>query len=347
VESDQPDLQAAVATVDRALDTERPVKPRPLRSRRSGGDLVFRGLMRGAGGVVLLVTGGIGLFLGWKAIPVFRDLGWSFFTTSGWDPDTGRLGIEAVLVGTLECAAVAICVAFPLALGLALFISEYAAPGLKRVLISLVDLMAAIPSVVFGLWGVFFLMPRALFFSHWLAQNMSFIPIFVVRTNPNAANWDEGKYTSSLFIAGLVVSLMVMPMACSVMREVFSLCPPGEKEAALALGSTRWGMIRLVLLPFGRGGIIGGTMLGLGRALGETIAALMILSLAFDVKIRILELGGSTTSVLIATRFGDSTSFQLSALLAAGLVLFLITLAVNMGASVLVGRSRSGASSGI
>lgn len=308
---------------------------------------MFRGLVRAAATVVLAVTGGIGLFLGIKALPVLRDLGLSFFTTSEWNPETGHIGIAAVLVGTFELAAVAIIVAFPLALGLALYISEYAPPGVKRALISAVDLMAAIPSVVFGLWGFFFLMPRTLYVSHWLDQNASFIPVFEVRTNANAPNWEQSKYTSSLFIAGLVVAFMVLPMACSVMREVFSLCPPGEKEAALALGSTKWGMIRTVLLPFGKGGIIGGTMLGLGRALGETIAALMILSLAFDISINIFELGGATTSVLIASRFGDATSFQLSALLAAGLVLFLITLVVNSLASIVVSRSRSGASSGI
>ena len=342
MEHDQTETMLAVPDSDPALDT-----PRTLRSRSSVGDQVFRGLVRTASAVVLAVTGGIGLFLGLKAIPVLRNLGWSFFTTSDWNPETGHIGIAAVLVGTAELAAVAVIVAFPLALGLALFISEYAPARLKRTMISLVDLMAAIPSVVYGLWGVFFLMPRALYVSHWLAQNISFIPVFAVKTDPNAPNWQQGTYTSSLAIAGVVVAFMVLPMACSVMREVFSLCPPGEKEAALALGSTRWGMIRTVLLPFGKGGIIGGTMLGLGRALGETIAALMILSIAFDIKIRVLELGGTTTSVLIASRFGDATSFQLSALLAAGLVLFLITLVVNTLASLVVSRSRSGASSGI
>ena len=317
--------------------------PRTLHQRHPPVDRVFRAVARAMGILVLAITGGIGVFLGWQAVPVIRNLGFSFFTQTQWNPDTGKIGIAAVLVGTLECAAVAIFFAFPFALGLALFISEYAPPRLKSVLISLVDLMAAIPSVVFGLWGVFFLMPRALYLSHWLAQNASWIPVFVVHTDANAPNWEQGTYTSSLFIAGLVVSLMVMPMACAVMREVFSLCPAGEKEAALALGSTRWGMIRRVLLPFAKGGIVGGTMLGLGRALGETIAALMVLSLAFDVKIRILELGGSTTSVLIASRFGDATSFQLSALMAAGLVLFLITLIVNTLASLIVSRSRSGA----
>lgn len=321
--------------------------PLVLRPAMSPGDRVFRGVMRCAGMLVLTITGGIGVFLSVKSVPVFRELGWSFFTTSQWNPETGEIGIAAVLVGTLELAAVAVVVAFPLALGLALYISEYARGGVKRALIALVDLMAAIPSVVYGLWGVLFLMPRALYLSHWLSLHLGWIPIFAVHTNPRAAAWQQGIYTSSIFVAGLVVAMMVMPMACSVMREVFSLCPPGEKEAALALGSTRWGMIRTVVLPFGRGGIIGGTMLGLGRALGETIAALMVLSIAFDIKPRILELGGSTTSVLIASRFGDADPFQLAALLAAGLVLFLVTLVVNVMASVLVGRSRSGATSGL
>jgi phosphate transport system permease protein len=328
-------------------DSPPPDSPRELKPGRSTGDKIFRSFMRVAGFTVLAITGGIGLFLGIKAIPVFQNLGWSFFTTSDWNPETGEIGIAAVLVGTLELAAVAITVAFPLALGMALYISEYANPGPKRVLISLIDLMAAIPSVVYGLWGVLFLMPRVLYLSHWISLHFGWIPFFDVHTNPAAPDWQEGVYTSSIFIAGLVVAMMVLPMACSVMREVFSLCPPGEKEAALALGSTKWGMIRTVVIPFGRGGIIGGTMLGLGRALGETIAALMVLAIAFDVKIRVLELGGSTTSVLIASRFGDATSFQLAGLLAAGLVLFLVTLAVNLVAAAVVSRSRSGESSGI
>lgn len=348
MESDLPEVSGAVATLDGhpGPDAGKPNAPRRLRAKVSVGDHIFRTVVRCAGAVVLVITGGIGLFLGIKAVPVLRYLGWSFFTTSNWDTDTGQIGIKAVLMGTFELATVAIVVAFPLALGLALFITEYAGPALRRVLVSLVDLMAAVPSVVFGLWGFFFLMPRALYVSHWISQNFGWVPVFkVTRTDPNAPNWDQGSYTDSIFIAGLVVSLMVLPMACSVMREVFSLCPAGEKEAALALGATKWGMIRTVVLPFGEGGIIGGTMLALGRALGETISALMILAIAFDVKVRILETGGTTISVLIASRFGDSTPFQLSALLAAGLVLFLITLVVNMLASTLVSRSRSGASS--
>ena len=189
---------------------------------------------------------GIGLFLGIKAIPVFRTLGWSFFTTTKWNPETGHIGIAAVLVGTFELAAVAIIVAFPLALGLALYISEYAPPGIKRALISLVDLMAAIPSVVYGLFGFFFLMPRALYVSHWLAQNLSCIPVFEVKTNANAPNWQQSDYTSSLAIAGLVVAFMVLPMACSVMREVFSLSRRVRRRPRWRSAPPSWGMIRTV-----------------------------------------------------------------------------------------------------
>jgi phosphate transport system permease protein len=141
--------------------------------------------------------------------------------------------------------------------------------------------------------------------------------------------------------------MMVIPIACSVMREVFSQAPPGEREAALALGGTRWGMIRAVVLPFGRGGVIGGTMLGLGRALGETIAVSLIISPTFDFHTHILQRGGDTISALIALRFGDSTGAQLSALMGAGLVLFGMTLVVNTIAGFVVARSRSGAATEI
>lgn len=219
-------------------------------------------------------------------------------------------------------------------------------------LVSAVDLMAAVPSVVYGLVGLAFFQPQLIGIARWLHSYGRWLPVFEVGTaedpvDPNAAIWAESRYTSSAFIAGVVVSLMVLPIACAVMREVFSQAPQGGQEAAWALGATRWGVIRTVVLPFGRGGIIGGAMLGLGRALGETIAVVFIISTAFEVKLRILENGTITTSSLIAVRFGDADAGQLSALLAAGLVLFLITLAVNTLAAVLVSRSRSGATTEI
>jgi len=247
----------------------------------------------------------------------------------------------------------AMAIAFPLALASALYISEYAPAKIKPTLVSLVDLMAAVPSIVYGLWGFFLIMPHAAAFATWLNLHFGWIPIFHVNTldesgavvpvDPSAAVWDSGRFISSAFCASIAVAMMVLPMACAVMRQVFSQAPLGEREAALALGSTRWGMIRSVVLPFGRGGIIGGTMLALGRALGETIAVLLIVSPEFVIKARPLEVGTNTVASLIAGRFGEASTNQLSALLAAGFVLFVITLVVNTLAAIIVNRSRSGA----
>ncbi|MGZ4446289.1 MAG: phosphate ABC transporter permease subunit PstC [Nocardioides sp.] len=317
--------------------------PRQLSRKPTGVDAVFVHGFRSIGASVLVITGGIGVFLAYQSIPTLRHYGVHFFTETQWQPDQDRIGIAAVLVGTVEVAAVAMFFAFPLSLAAALYISEYAPPRLRSTLVSLVDLMAAVPSIVYGLWGFFLVQPHASELAHWLHQHLGFVPFFQVDADADAASWDRIQYTASAFIAGIAVSMMVMPMACAVMRQVFSQTPQGEKEAALALGSTRWGMVRAVVLPFGRGGIIGGTMLGLGRALGETIAVLLIISPQFQVKPNILEVGTETVSALIAGRFGESTGIQLSALLTAGFVLFCITLVVNTLASVVVNRSRSGA----
>ncbi|MDN4172045.1 phosphate ABC transporter permease subunit PstC [Nocardioides sp. SOB77] len=324
--------------------TDDDVRPRRISRRATGADAVFEHASRAVGASVLVVTGGVGLFLAWQAYPTLDRYGWSFFTETQWQPEADVVGIAAVLAGTASVALVAMAFAFPLALLTALYISEYAPARLRSTLVSLVDLMAAIPSIVYGLWGFSLVMPHAAELALWLHRNLGWIPLFDVRgSDPDAAVWDASRYTASAFCAGIAVAAMVMPMSCAVMRQVFSQTPPGEKEAALALGSTRWGMIRTVVLPFGRGGIIGGTMLGLGRALGETIAVFLIVSPAFELKWNVLEIGTSTVSALIAGRFGEASDAQLSALLAAGFVLFLITLVVNTLAAVVVGRSRSGA----
>jgi phosphate transport system permease protein len=179
--------------------------------------------------------------------------------------------------------------------------------------------------------------------SRWLSEYFGWIPLFSVPTDPHAAVVTMvDTYYGSVFIAGLIVSMMVTPIACSIMRGVFSLAPIGEREAALALGSARWGVIRSVVLPFGRGGIIGGTMLGLGRALGETIAVLLIISPKFFVHINILFTGSITIASLIARSYSEASPAELSALIAAGCVLFIITMAVNFIAALLITRSRSG-----
>lgn len=324
-----------------------PPTPRNISRAATGVDKLFTVVSRTVGGTVLAITGGIGLFLAIQALPTLRHYGLSFFTENEWQPEADVLGISAVVLGTFVVAAVAMTFAFPLSLAAALYISEYAPARLRSLFVSMVDLMAAVPSIIYGIWGFFLLMPQASRVARFLHTYLGWIPIFDVGTDPRAAQWEQIKYTASAFVAGLAVAMMVLPMACAVMREVFSQAPLGEREGALALGATRWGMIRSVVLPFGKGGIIGGTMLGLGRALGETIAVLLIISPAFDIKVRPLEVGTNTVSALIAGRFGDASPSQLSALLTAGLVLFVITLIINTLAALAVARSRSGAGTDI
>jgi len=317
---------------------------RTSRAQVGASDRLFRAVARLGGLLVLAIMVMVGTFLAFRALAALRKAGFSFVTTQEWNPDGGRFGVAAIMIGTILIAIVAVVVAIPLAVGAALYISEYAPRRIQRTLISLIDLMAAVPSVVFGLWGFKFLEWRMTGLSRWISDWFGWIPIFKVdgvkRHDPLST---PTVYTSSTFVAGVVVALMVTPIACSIMREAFSQAPPGEREGAFALGATRWGMIRSVVLPFGKGAIIGGTMLGLGRALGETIAVVMIISPVFAVHTHVLQNGTSSVSSLIALHYGESNPFALSALMAAGLALFVLTLIVNFIAASIVARSRSGA----
>jgi phosphate transport system permease protein len=319
----------------------------PLRVivRRSPADRVFRIATYGAGASTLLLMLLIGVFLVLRAKGVLRTAGWHFLTENTWlASQGGKFGIHAVLPLTFEIALVAIAIAVPVAVLAALFLTEYVPRRLRRPLTSLIDLLAAVPSLIYGLWGLFYLQPRLINLSRWLADHLGFIPIFHVKSGQT-----EAAFTGSTFVAGVVVSLMVVPICTSVMREVFAQAPAGEKEGALALGATKWGVIRTVVLPFGRGGIIGGTMLGLGRALGETIAVALVISPIFLNRASILGTGTNSISALIALQFPESASNATGrdALIAAGLALFVVTLAVNAIASSIVNRSRSGAATEI
>jgi phosphate transport system permease protein len=309
-------------------------------------DRVFAVSARATGLTVLAIVSAIGLFLGWQVGPTIERYGWGFFTRAEWQPNRDVLGIAAAVVGTVEVAAIALIIAFPLAFFTALYISDWAPAWLRPVLIRLVDLMAAVPSIVFGLWALMLIEPHATHVAHWLSKYFGWIPIFTVRTDVNYPVWNQlpgyPSYAGSAFIAAIAVSMMVFPMATSVMREVFSLTPEGEKEAAIALGATRWAMVRTVVVPFGRSGIIGGTMLALGRALGETISVVLIIEQAYQVKPNVLEHGTETISALIATTTQEATPSQRSALLAAGFLLFVMTLFVNTIAANVVARGRSG-----
>jgi phosphate transport system permease protein len=299
-----------------------------------------------SGVIVLSITVAIGVFLSVRALDAIRATGTSFITTAEWEPDSGNFGIASVLTYTALIALVAVVIAMPIAMGTALFITEVAPNWMKSALIAMVDLTAAVPSVVYGLWGLFLLQGQVIGVARWLNTWFGWLPFFSVNgADPSNPLGTSSVYTASTFIAGVVVAMMVMPIQCTVMREVFSQVPAGEREGAFALGSTRWGMIRAVALPFGRGGVIGGTMLGLGRALGETIAVFLIISPRFDISFHVLEAGSNSVSSLIALRYNEASDFSLSALMAAGLALFAVTLVVNLVASVFVARSRSGASS--
>ena len=322
---------------------------RDTRTRRPPSDRAFRAAARGSGAVVLLIMTLIGVFLGARAQQALSADGWKFVTTAAWEPDSHHFGIAGVLTGSVLIALTAIFFALPLALGTALYISEYAPARLKGFLISLVDLMAAVPSIVFGLWGMLFFQAHAVGTARWMSRYLGWIPFLHVNKSlfdPADPFASTSAFTGSTFIAGIIVALMVTPIATSVMREAMSQAPLGEREGAYALGATRWGMIRSVVLPFARGGIIGGTMLGLGRALGETIAVyLIVITGAFAIQTHLLQKGASSVSALIALRYGASSTFSISALMAAGLSLFLMTLIVNYVASMIVARSRSGAES--
>lgn len=300
-------------------------------------DQWFNRVTLGSGVVVLALLALVGLFLFLRSQQALSQSGWlRFLTRVEWRTDVTppRVGVLGLLSGTFLVAAIAITIAVPLGVIAALFITEYSSLKTRGYLTALVDLLAAVPSLLFGIWGFLFLSGQIVPLSAWIARHFGWIPIF--------ATGDGARLTGSMFIAGIVVSLMSLPIVASVVREVFSQVPAGEKEAALALGSTRWGMIRTVVLPFGRGGIIGGSMLGLGRALGETIAVSLLLPQVPELGGRVLQNGGATISGFIVQRAGGD-DFTTSGLMAAGLVLFFITLATNMIASVVVSRSRSGA----
>lgn len=318
------------------VEPARPLpEPRQIDPGLTTGDKVFRFAAAAGAAGVLTVLGLVALFLFLDAAPALRVAGFNFLTTFEWDPDgaPAKFGIAAVMYGTAMIAVIGLVVALPIAIGSALFVNEYAPARLGRPLVALLDLLAAVPSLIYGMWGLYYLQPHLMGPSRWLTDHLGFIPFFHT-TRP--------VFGSSMFIAGVVVGLMVLPIVASVTREVLSQAPRGVCEAALALGGSRWGMIRSVILPFGRSGIVGAAMLGLGRALGETIAIALILSFNFKLQTEILAPGGGSVAGLIANNFGEAGEAQRHALVAAGLALFVITLIVNTGARIIVNKTSKG-----
>jgi phosphate transport system permease protein len=264
---------------------------------------------------------------GW---PALREFGVGFLTSSAWDPVNGDFGAAPAILGTIVTSIIALAVATPLALGAAIFLSEFCPAWLRQPLSFLIDLLAAVPSVVFGLWGVFVLLPLL---------RTSLMPFLRDTLHLGATPFFSGPaYGPSLLAAGLILAIMILPYIAAVSREVLMAVPRSQREAALALGATRWEAITGAVVPHARAGIFGGIILGLGRALGETMAVTMLIGNRHELSSSLFA-PGYTMASLIANEFSEATTdIHLSALMAVGFVLFLLTLIVNALARLLVRR---------
>jgi phosphate transport system permease protein len=289
-----------------------------------------RGGSFGAAALVLVLLVAIAIFLVVEAVPALRDNTANFFTEKNWFPDNkpAVFGIAALVYGTLATSIVALVIAVPVAIGTAVFVTQYAPKRAARPLGYVIDLLAAVPSVVYGLWGLIYLVPHITGISKFLSDYFGWIPIFD----------SNGVFGKSIFTGGVVLAIMVLPIISAITREVFLQVPSDHKEAALALGATKWEMIRTAVFPYGRPGIISAVVLGFGRAIGETIAVALVLSANYTISPKILEPGGNTIAANIANRFGDAGNVGRGALIASGLVLFVITLIVNFGARAIIAR---------
>ena len=318
------------------MQTTTPEK-RSIENNLTRVDKVFQSSVTAGAFVSMVLLAAIGGFLLYRGFEIFRDFGFSFITGSKWDignpedTSTAILGIGAMLFGSVVTAIIAVVLSVPFAVATALLIEFYVPKWMKTILVSVLDLVAALPSVVFGIWGYAVLLPLVEGWSKTIENYLDWIPIF---------NVPSGIFGRSPFLAGLLLGLMIVPIITLVAHEVYSQAPRELIDAASALGGTRWGALRAVVLPFGRSGLVGGTMLGLGRALGETVAVYLTLNLVFEVNFKILASAGGNVASLIATKFGEATEYELKALMAAGLVLFLVTLLVNFGATMIVNKSR-------
>jgi len=317
------------------LTTLVPPAPREITTEPRRSDKVFRGLVTAGGLSSLVILGLISIFLGYRGFEVLRQEGFGFITNSDWSVTVdenanvidSNFGLAAMLVGTILCALVAVVIALPISVFSALFLNFYAPDKLKKFLVAIIDMMAAFPSILFGIWGFLVLMPTAEYWAKLIHKYLGWIPIFDLQVP---------VYTRSPFVAGVVLAIMIIPIITSVSREVFSQAPLDRIQAAYALGATRWAMIKAVVIPHGRNGVIGGAMLGLGRAMGETVAVFTVLNIVFQVNWQVLLGAGGNVASLIILKFGEANPYEIKALMAAGLVLFMLTLLVNAIANVIV-----------
>jgi phosphate transport system permease protein len=328
-------------SINEISDQVRPIpEARVLTNKPRFSDRVFRGIVTLGGFTSLIILSLISLFLLYRGFSVLRSEGFSFITDYEWvssinsDGTEGEVastyGVGAMLAGTIVTAIIALLIGGPVAVLSALYLAFYAPIRTRKFLVSVVDLMAAFPSILFGLWGLNVLMDQGIYVAELLNRYLGWIPIFQVPVP---------VFLRSPFIAGLVLAIMIIPIVTSVAREIFAQTPLDRIQAAYALGATRWAMIKAVAIPYGYSGVVGGAMLGLGRAMGETVAVFTVLNIVYRANFDILLGAGGNLASHIILKFGEASSEEIKALMAAGFVLFLLTLAVNLLADFIVART--------
>ena len=309
----------------------RPGAPKgPLHGGSRLADQTFRWICLASGFLVLVVLGLILFSTTKEAMPAFRHEGLSFVTSTNWNPADGHFGALAFIYGTLVVSAIALVIAVPVSIGLALFITELAPKRLRTPATYVIDLLAAIPSVVYGLWGILVFGPQIYKLYTHISSAFSGLPVLGTET--------EGPAARSIMTAGIILAIMITPIVTSISKEVFATVPRDQKEAAWGLGATRFEMIRGAVLPYSRTGLVGAVMLGLGRAMGETIAVALVIGSNPRITANLFAPGYSMPSV-IANEFGESSGLWRSALIGLGVMLFVFTIIVNLTARAIVNRS--------
>ena len=324
-------------------DIQRPLpspSPRILESKPRPSDRIFRGIVALGGFSSLIILGLIAGYLFLRGFSILQSEGLSFITGYEWvssinsDGSEGAAqstyGVGAMLIGTLVTAVIALVIGVPVSVFAALYLTFFAPQRIKRVLVTVVDLMAAFPSILFGLWGLYVLMEPGMYVAELLNKYLGWIPIFAVPVP---------VFLRSPFIAGLVLAVMIIPIVTAVSREIFAQTPLDRIQAAYALGASKWAMIKNVAFPYSYSGVVGGAMLGLGRAMGETVAVFTVLNILYQANFKILLGAGGNLASHIILKFGEASEEEIKALMAAGFVLFLMTLAVNMLANVIVNKT--------
>jgi phosphate transport system permease protein len=299
----------------------------PTSGRR--GDSAFKFVALFAGLVVLAILGLIAFSTTKEAWPAFKQEGLGFITSSTWIPADGKFGALAFIYGTVLSSLIAIVLAVPVSLGIALYANEAAPRRLRKPVVYVMDLLAAIPSVVYGLWGIIVLAPAIQPVYKAISGAVGDIPIL---------GWFfNGESGRSYMTAGIILAIMITPIVTSLSREVIATVPSAQREAAYGMGATRWEMIRAAVLPWSRGGIVGSVMLGLGRAMGETIAVALVIGSQSQITTHLFEAGDSMAAVIV-NQFGEASGTHRSALIGLGVVLFCVTIIVNVSARSIVGR---------